>query len=202
LKPDHYHTIEKNAIAEFKDRGSKFISYAFPISTAEEFKEELAAIKKMHPKASHYCFAYRLGADKNNFRVSDNGEPSGTAGRPILGQIDSRELTNILVIVVRYFGGTLLGVPGLIHAYKIATSLVLDLIPSVHKPILAYYRLQFDYTQMNEILRILKQFNCVNIRQELQLFCEMEVGIPKYDEEITLSKLKDLAGIQLTQMNQ
>jgi len=104
--PDQYHTIERSAIAEFKDRGSKFIAYSFPVDTVHEFKEKLALIKKEHPKASHHCFAYRLGLDENNFRVSDDGEPSGSAGRPILGQIDSKQLTNVLVIVVRYFGGT------------------------------------------------------------------------------------------------
>src|SRR6266480_952803 len=126
-----YSTIEKPALAEFKDRGSKFIAYAFPISSVEAFKEKLNAIKKDHPKATHHCFAYRLGLDKNNFRLSDAGEPSGTAGKPILGQIDSRNLTNTLVIVVRYFGGTLLGVPGLINAYKSAAALALQLTPVV-----------------------------------------------------------------------
>ena len=111
-----YHTIEKPSVAEFKDRGSKFIAYAYPIADANDFKEKLTAIKKEHPKATHHCFAYRLGLDGTIFRVSDDGEPSGTAGRPILGQIDSKQLTDSLIIVVRYFGGELLGVPGLINA--------------------------------------------------------------------------------------
>ncbi|HEY8971071.1 MAG TPA: YigZ family protein, partial [Puia sp.] len=115
---DFYYTIEKEATAEFKDRGSKFIGYAIPVSSVDEFKEKLNEVKKLHPKATHHCFAYRLGLDGNVFRVSDDGEPSGSAGRPILGQIDSKELVNVLVVVVRYFGGTLLGVPGLINAYK------------------------------------------------------------------------------------
>ena len=113
-----YYTIEKPSVAEFKDRGSKFIAYAFPITDVIEFKEKLSALKKEHPKAVHHCFAYRMGLDGINFRVSDDGEPSGTAGRPILGQIDSKQITNVLIVVVRYFGGTLLGVPGLINAYK------------------------------------------------------------------------------------
>ena len=129
LDTSTYYTIEKPSMAEFKDRGSKFIAYAFPIADAGEFKEKLAALKKEHPKAVHHCFAYRLGLDGTNFRVSDDGEPSGTAGRPILGQIDSKQLTNVLIIVVRYFGGTLLGVPGLINAYKTAAALALELPP-------------------------------------------------------------------------
>ena len=103
--------------ALFTDKGSKFIAYAFPIETPADFKKHLEEIKKEHPKATHHCFAYRLGQNKDQFRANDDGEPSGTAGRPILGQIDSLGLTNVLIIVVRYFGGTLLGVPGLIHAY-------------------------------------------------------------------------------------
>ena len=126
MTPDFYNTIEKPATAEFKDRGSKFLAYVYPVQLIEEFKIRLADLKKEHPKAVHHCFAYRLGTDKNNFRVSDDGEPSGTAGRPILGQIDSKELTNVVIIVVRYFGGTLLGVPGLINAYKTSASMVLQ----------------------------------------------------------------------------
>ena len=119
----HYYCIEKTSSAEFMDRGSRFIAYAFPVTSVEVFKLNLTEVKKMHPKASHYCFAYRLGHDATVYRVSDAGEPSGSAGRPILGQIDSRQLTNIMVVVVRYFGGTLLGVPGLINAYKSTASM-------------------------------------------------------------------------------
>src|SRR5215203_3481053 len=114
MTKDFFFTIKEPVTAEYKDRGSKFIAHAYPIQSVDAFKIHLNALKKEHAKAVHYCFAYRLGIDGNNFRVSDDGEPSGTAGRPILGQIDSKELTDILIVVVRYFGGTLLGVPGLI----------------------------------------------------------------------------------------
>src|SRR5579863_6235887 len=130
---DFYYTIEKHGSAEFKDRGSKFIAFAFPAKSVDECKERLNEIKKGHPKATHHCFAYRVGRTGDNFRASDDGEPSGTAGRPILGQIDSKSLVNIIVIVVRYFGGTLLGVAGLINAYKSATALVLQTTPLVQK---------------------------------------------------------------------
>src|SRR5262252_8044704 len=131
MDADYYNTIEKLSVAEFKDRGSKFIAYTFPIVNINDFKTRLEEIKKEHPKATHHCFAYRLGIGGNNYRVSDDGEPSGTAGRPILGQIDSKELTDVLVIVVRYFGGTLLGVPGLINAYKSSAALALQLTPVI-----------------------------------------------------------------------
>ena len=140
---DYYNTIEQSSTAEFKDRGSRFIAYTFPIETVADFKEHLAVVKKEHPKATHHCFAYRLGIGGNNFRVSDDGEPSGSAGKPILGQIDSKGATNVLIIVVRYFGGTLLGVPGLINAYKTAASLALQVTPVVPRPILINYRFSF-----------------------------------------------------------
>ena len=144
----YYYTIDKAAFAEFKDKGSRFIAYAYPITKVDDFKKHLQAIKKEHPKAVHHCFAYRLGLDGNTFRVSDDGEPSSTAGKPILNMIDSNELTNILIIVVRYFGGTLLGVSGLITAYKSAAAMALQLIPFVQKPVEINYELQFDYTIM------------------------------------------------------
>ncbi len=133
MNPDYYYTIERSALAEFKDRGSKFIAFAFSITDAVGFKNRLNELKKKTSKAAHHCFAYRIGTDGNNFRSSDDGEPSGSAGKPILGQIDSKQLTNVAVIVVRYFGGTLLGVPGLINAYKTATALVLQTTPILQK---------------------------------------------------------------------
>lgn len=202
MTPDsHYNTIEKPSVAEFKDRGSKFIAYAFSISSIDEFKEKLAAIKKEHPKATHHCFAYRIGLDGNNFRVSDDGEPSGSAGRPILGQIDSKQLTNVLITVVRYFGGTLLGVPGLINAYKSAAVLALQVAPIIQKPVLVHYRLQFDYTMMNDVMKIVKQFDCVVMKQESQLFYLMEVGVPKNDLEEAENRLKDLRNVEVVSIN-
>jgi uncharacterized YigZ family protein len=197
---EYYNTIETPGTAEFKDRGSKFIAFTFPVNSVNEFKEKLAAIKKEHPKATHHCFAYRIGLDGTNFRVSDDGEPSGSAGRPILGQIDSRQVTNILIIVVRYFGGTLLGVPGLINAYKTAASLALQVTAVVPKPVLHNYYLQFDYTQMNEIMKIVKQFECTVFKQEAQLFCSMEIGIPKNRLEEVLYKLNDLRNVECSKV--
>lgn len=192
----HYYTIEKMGVAEFKDRGSKFIAYAYPVSTIAEFKEKLAALKKEHPKAVHHCFAYRIGLEGTNYRVNDDGEPSGSAGRPILGQIDNKQLSNVLVIVVRYFGGTLLGVPGLINAYKTAAANALQVLPIIKKPVLANFRLQFDYTQMNEVMRIIKKCNCVVLKQEIQLFCRLETGIPLEHLDACLSRLKELQTVE------
>lgn len=189
---DHYFTIEKPSVAEFKDRGSKFLGYAFPITSPEHFKQHLQDLKKEHAKAVHHCFAYRLGLTNNIFRVSDDGEPAGTAGRPILGQIDSSGVTNTSIIVVRYFGGTLLGVPGLINAYKSAASMALQLTPFVQKTIECYYELSFDYTQMGEVMNVVKQYGCSVAEQSMQLFCNLRIGIPKARLEEVLYKFKDL----------
>lgn len=195
---DHYLTIEKSAYAEFKDRGSRFLAYAFPMETTDEFKQQIQLLKKEHAKAVHHCFAYRIGLDGNQFRVSDDGEPSGTAGRPILGQIDSKELTNVGIVVVRYFGGTLLGVPGLINAYKSAAALALQMVPAIQKPIELLYELQFDYTRMNEVMMVVKQYNCSVISQEMQLFCQLRIGIPKARLEEVVYKFKEMHAVELT----
>ncbi|WP_462252793.1 IMPACT family protein [Ferruginibacter sp.] len=192
---EFYYTITQSSTAEFKDRGSKFFAFAFPIATADDFKKQLQILKKEHPKAVHHCFAYRIGTDGNNFRSSDDGEPSGTAGKPILGQIDSKELTNLAIIVVRYWGGTLLGVPGLINAYKTVAALALQVTPIIQKQVEVKYAVEFDYTQMNDVMLILKQFNCTIITQEMQLFCSIQTGIPQNRLQETLYRLKEMQNV-------
>ena len=193
---DHYFTIEQPGTAEFKDRGSKFIAYAYPVNSADEFKAYLQALKKEHPKAVHHCFAYRIGISGDNFRVNDDGEPSGTAGRPILGQIDSRKLSNVAIIVVRYFGGTLLGVPGLINAYKTTAALVLQMVPVVQKPVMVNYEIDFDYTDMNDVMHLLKQFNCQVVEQNMQLFSHMKIGIPRNRLDEVIYRLTDVRNVE------
>lgn len=195
MDPFFYNTIEQPAVAEFKDRGSKFLAYSFPVLSIDECKKHLANLKKKHPKAVHHCLAYRIGLDGTTFRVSDDGEPAGTAGRPILGQIDSKQLTNIMVVVVRYFGGTLLGVPGLINAYKTATSLALQLSPIIQKAVEVPYALNFDYQQMNEVMMIVKQYNCSVVTQVAQLFVELKIGIPKHRLTEVINKIAELQGV-------
>ena len=194
---DHYLTIEKLSEAEYKDRGSRFIAYAFPVAEIGFFKKKLQEIKKDHSKATHHCFAYRIGVDGNNFRVSDDGEPAGTAGKQILGQIDSKSLVNTAVIVVRYFGGTLLGVPGLINAYKTVTAYALQLTPVTKKQIESIYFLEFDYTKMNDIMRVIKDFECTMIEKNLELFCEIKVGIPNKQLIGTLNSFKEIPGLEI-----
>ena len=194
---DYYFTIESNGIAEFKDRGSRFVAYSFPFNNSGDLKKHLQYLKKQHPKASHYCFAYRSGIEGNNFRSGDDGEPSGTAGKIILGQIDSKELTDILLVVVRYFGGTLLGKTGLINAYKTASSLVLQCTPTIQKAVEIKYELQCNYTEMNEVMRLIKQFNCTVLKNEMQLFCRIEMGIPQNKIKEVLSAFKEVNNAEL-----
>jgi uncharacterized YigZ family protein len=189
MDPFYYYTIEQPSMAEFKDRGSKFFAFAYPAKDIDSCKKILAQLKKEHGKAVHHCLAYRLGVDGSTFRVSDDGEPAGSAGRPILGQIDSKGLTNVLVVVVRYFGGTLLGIPGLINAYKTSTALALQLSPIIKKPIEIAYELNFDYHQMNEVMMLVKQYNCSVVEQTAQLFIQLQIGIPKNRLDEVLEKL-------------
>ena len=193
---NHYRTIERPSVAEFKDRGSRFLAYAFPVMSIEDFKKRLRELKEEHPKAAHHCFAYRIGIDGALFRSGDDGEPAGSAGKPILGQLDSKELTNVAVVVVRYFGGTLLGVPGLINAYKTTASLALQLTPIVQRPVLEVYAVQYEYNLMNEVMMVVKRFGCVVMENEMQLFCRMVVGVPKENVAMVTGKLNDLHGVE------
>lgn len=191
-----YKTIERMASAEYSDRGSRFMAFAYPFSAASELKGMLGHIRQAHPKATHVCFAYRLGPHGDQFRCFDDGEPSGSAGKPILGQIDSRDLTQVMVVVVRYFGGTLLGIPGLIQAYRRAAALALQLTPVVERAVEVPYRLQFDYTHMHTVMQVLKQCQCQVHAQDLQLFCQMDIGVPKSWLDPFLGLLADHPGIE------
>ncbi|HTN38171.1 MAG TPA: YigZ family protein [Arachidicoccus sp.] len=190
-----FYTIEQEAVAEFKDKGSKFLAYAFQIKGVSDCKVKIEQLKKQHPKAVHFCYAYRLGVDGLIFRSSDDGEPAGSAGKPILGQITSKQLTDVAVIVVRYFGGTLLGVPGLINAYKTTTALALQMVPITKKQVTIDCQLDFDYTQMNEVMRWVKNFNASVSAQELQLFCKMVIQVPKVAIEEAKTVFSALQGI-------
>lgn len=192
-----YKTIEKPTTAEFKDRGSKFLAYAYPISNTDDVKEKLQLLKKEHPKAVHHCYAYRIGIDGLQYRANDDGEPSGSAGKPILGQIDSAGVTNVLVVVVRYFGGSLLGVPGLINAYKTATQDALTQGILIEKWIEQLVDIQFDYPVMGEVMYLLRQSEATIYKQDLQLFCIVQAGIPKKHADEYIGKLSEIRGVTI-----
>lgn len=192
-----YKTLGGEGTAEFKDRGSKFIAYAYPVNSLDEVKEKLQLLKKEHPKAVHHCYAYRIGIEGTNYRANDDGEPSGSAGRPILGQIDSAGLVNVLVVIVRYFGGTLLGVPGLINAYKTATADALKDLPVTEKWIENRVKINFDYPVMGEIMYLLRQSEATVYKQDLQLFCVVEAGIPKKHAAAYIKKISEIRGVEV-----
>ncbi|MEM6316261.1 MAG: YigZ family protein [Bacteroidota bacterium] len=198
MKKDTYHTIADSCEGEFKDRGSKFIAYAFPMSSLEIGQNHLADVKKIHPKARHWCYAYRLGLDGNSFRANDDGEPSGTAGKPILGRIDSFGLTNVIVVVVRYFGGTLLGASGLINAYKEATIDALKKAEIVEKVVTDIYELQFDYSIMSEVMNAIKRNKLEMVAQDFGNDGKVQIAIRQSEVEATLQRLKaNIANIHL-----
>jgi uncharacterized YigZ family protein len=193
----HYQTITHKGEALFTDRGSKFLGFAFPISNVEEVKPFINGLKKAHPKANHFCYAYRLGVTKTVFRSSDDGEPSNSAGKPILGQIDSLGITNVLVVVARYFGGSLLGVPGLINAYKTAASHAIQVSPIITKSIEVPLVLEFTYTELNDVLKLIKTYQVIIESQEQQLFCRYNLRCPKEYENIFKHEVEKIYGVKV-----
>ncbi len=163
----------------FKEKGSKFFGYAFPIISDEEVKPILEVLRKKHPTACHYCYAYQIGSEKIKYRANDDGEPSNSAGMPIYGQIQSFSVTNILVVVVRIFGGTKLGVGGLITAYKTAAQLTLENCSIIEKTIDIHYLISFDYKNMNKVMRVIKEKNLDIVHQKMEMSCEIEIKTRK-----------------------
>ncbi|RFZ94439.1 YigZ family protein [Mucilaginibacter conchicola] len=197
LFDDTYKTISAPVEAIFRDRGSKFLAYAYPINSDADIKPIVAKLKAEHPKANHHCWAIRLGIDRSVFRVNDDGEPSGTAGRPILNTLLSKDITNTLVVVVRYFGGTLLGVPGLINAYKTATEMALAEAKIIEKTINDIYTITFDYPQMNDVMRIIKEEQLQILEQRSELNCDIQFSVRKTQVEGVMSKLNKLTGAKI-----
>lgn len=177
LFEDQYKTINAPSEGTFRDKGSKFIAYSYPFTDENTLKDILSNVKSSHPKARHHCYAYRLGMDRSVFRINDDNEPAGSAGRPILNTLLSNDLTNILVIVVRYFGGTLLGIPGLINAYKSATQESINNATIIEKHQKDIYRIDFDYLQMNNVMRIIKEEDLDILNQTFDNNCKMEIAI-------------------------
>jgi uncharacterized YigZ family protein len=197
LFDDTYLTIEKPAEGIFRDRGSKFLAYAYPIKSENDIKPILSTLKAEHSKANHHCWAMRLGTDRSVFRINDDGEPSGTAGRPMLNTLLSRNLTDILVVVVRYFGGTLLGVPGLINAYRTAAQEALNTSVVIEKTVNDVYIISFEYEYMNEVMRIIKDDNLNILEQQLDNTCVVKISIRKMQVNRSIGKLEKVEGIKI-----
>ena len=194
---DSYFTISKPAEAALKEKGSKFLSFVFPVVSETEIKVLLANLKKLHPGANHHCYAWRLGADKAAFRANDDGEPSNSAGKPILSQIQSNDLTNVLIVVVRYFGGTLLGVGGLIQAYKHAAAAALQNTEITECFILFEYKLVFNFEHINAVMRILKDEAAIISSTSYADLNTIIFSVKKQNSEKIERKFKELYTCQL-----
>ena len=197
IMTDSFLTIEQPAEGQFKEKGSKFLAYAYPVKSEEEAKDYIQALKKEHFSARHHCFAWRLGADKLLFRANDDGEPSSTAGKPILGQIQKNDLTNILIVVVRYFGGTLLGVGGLIHAYREASANALLNANIMEKLVEVGFYVEFDYLNMNNVMKIFKDENLPQLKNEFDLRCKIKSSIRKNDETRIFNAFNSMEGVNI-----
>jgi len=195
---DTYKTISKSTEGLFKDKGSKFISYAFPVESEDEIRNIVLTIKKEHHSARHHCYAWRLGHEKLLFRANDDGEPSSTAGKPILGQIQSYDLTNILIVVVRYFGGTLLGVSGLINAYRNAAQDAIIQAEIVEKLVEKQICIEFDYLVMNEVMKIFKEEKLPQNEPQFDLRCQIKTQVRLSDLSRVEEGLKKIEGLLIT----
>jgi len=197
LFDDSYKTIVTPVEGFFRDRGSKFLAFGYPIQNEEDVKQYLTTLREIHPKANHHCYAYRLGLDRTHFRANDDGEPSGSAGKPILNTLYAHDVTNILVVVVRYFGGTLLGVPGLINAYKVATEEALSQAQIVTKHVRDVYMLTYPYEQMNEVMKVIKAFDLTPQKQQFDNECSLQIEIRKTLLNQVLGKLEKIEALRL-----
>jgi uncharacterized YigZ family protein len=196
MESDTYKTIASASQGLYKEKGSRFVSVAIPVSCQNEVKPIIDKIKKEHHEARHHCYAYMIGHERNNWRVNDDGEPSGTAGKPILGQINSFGLTNILIVVSRYFGGTLLGVSGLITAYRSAAASALQDAEKVEKIMQEYYEITYPYISMNDIMKILKEDNIVQSQQSFDLECSILINFRVSVKGKVLNRLSRIEGLR------
>lgn len=201
LEKDTFKTIaQASDEVIYKEKGSKFIGYAYPIKNEDEVKVIIDALKSQHHKARHWCYAWQLGVESIQYRLNDDGEPNNSAGQPIYGQILSKNLTNILIVVVRYFGGTKLGVGGLVNAYKTAAQLAIDSSKIVSRTINTHFVLNFEYRYMNNVMRIIKEKKAIIINQEMNLDCQFEISVRKKNsgevrlafEELRQIKIKEI----------
>jgi uncharacterized YigZ family protein len=198
LFSDSFFTIKQNATGSYKDKGSKFIAYAFPVKSETDIKACIAQLKKEHVGARHFCYAWRLGADKQAWRVNDDGEPSSSAGKPIFSQILNHDLTNVLIVVVRYFGGTLLGVGGLIKAYKSAAEDAVKNSEIIEQFIYFQYKLIFDVDDVNQVMKLCKDMEAIIISQDYSENYTLVFNIKKSVSEILEEKIKQIYNSKLT----
>ena len=195
---DLYKTIKEKAEGTYSEKRSKFLAFAIPVSTVDEVKQLVAEYQKKYYDARHVCYAYMLGAERTEFRTNDNGEPSGTAGKPILGQINSNELTNILIIVVRYFGGIKLGTSGLIIAYRMAAAEAINAAEIIEKTVDEDVTFMFEYPLMNDVMKVVKDLEPEIVSQQFDMDCQMTLRIRKGEMERLKEKLEKIETLRIT----
>ena len=201
LENDLYKTIDfPSEEVLLKEKNSKFFGYTFPVTSEEDVKENLERLRKEHFSARHWCYAYQIGTEKIQYRANDDGEPNNSAGMPIYGQIQSFEVTNVLVVVVRYFGGVKLGVGGLISAYKTAAQMALENATIIEKTIDKHFIISFGYAHMNKVMRIIKEKNLQIVSQKMEMDCEIEISIRKKNVQNLLDTFESLYEIKLTEI--
>jgi len=181
----------------YKEKNSKFFGYAYPVSSEEDVKSILETLRKEHHSARHWCYAFQLGTDKIQYRANDDGEPNNSAGMPIYGQIQSFEVTNVLVVVVRYFGGVKLGVGGLISAYRTAAQMALEASDIIEKTIDIHYLIRFDYKNMNKVMRVIKEKNLDIVAQKMEMSCEIEIATRKKNAEMVFDTFSNLYEVEI-----
>lgn len=202
IEKDTYKTITKaSKEVLFKDKNSKFFGYAFPIKSEDDAKSNIEILKKQHHSARHWCYAYQIGTENIVYRANDDGEPNNSAGMPIYGQIQSFDVTNILIVVVRYFGGVKLGVGGLINAYKTAAQYALESSKIVTKTINKNYLITFDYKNMNKVMRIIKEKQLKIVDQKLELDCQIQISVRKKDAESIFGIFEQIFEVQISEFN-
>lgn len=196
---DTYKTILNRSEGYYKDKGSKFLAFACPVNSEEEAKEILNQLKKEHHNARHHCYAWRLGTEEVTYRTNDDGEPSSTAGKPILGQLQSFGVTNVFIVVVRYFGGTLLGTSGLINAYKTAAAEALKNAEIITKTIEVQFKLHFTYRLMNDVMQIIKQENLNIVNTQFEIECDLVFSVRKSRAKQIGEKFNNFQGVEIKQ---
>jgi uncharacterized YigZ family protein len=197
---DTYYSIKEPTTGFFKDRGSKFYSFAFPVTSEEDIKKHKERLRKEYYDAKHHVYAFILGMNQEEFRCSDDGEPSNSSGAPVLGQIRSFELTNILIVVIRHFGGTKLGIPGLINAYKTAATNALDAAEIIENHQMKYVNLRFDYPMMDQVSRLISEAKLDVLSREFSIDCKMKLGVRLRDADQILGRLRDAHEIDMEEL--
>jgi uncharacterized YigZ family protein len=197
IKSDEYRTIATPAVGNFRDKGSRFLSFIYPVSDLDEIKQHLVSLKSKYYDATHHCYAWILGDDKSVYRMNDDGEPSGSAGRPIYGQILSHDLTNVLVVVVRYYGGTKLGVPGLINAYRVSAKEAILASGIIIRIVHYSYEIQFEYPKMNAVMKVLKDNSAEVLSTDFGEQCKLSFAIPRMQATRVVDTILTISGVRI-----